>query len=87
MCVFVCVCARARACVPARARLRPLFVYARACAHTRSPSLLLSYRVLPCVSESPVRINGLVLKHLNGRVSSIIVEISKHYKRQVTCDV
>jgi hypothetical protein len=41
-------------------------------------------RVLPCVSESPVRINGLVLKHLNGRMSSIIVEISKHYKRQVS---
>jgi hypothetical protein len=41
-------------------------------------------RVLPCVSESPVRINGLVLKHLNGRVSSIVLEISKHYKRQVS---
>lgn len=41
-------------------------------------------RVLPCVSESPVRINGLVLKHLNGRVSSIIGEITKHYKRQMS---
>ncbi len=41
-------------------------------------------RVLPCVSESPVRINGLVLKHLNGRMSSIIGEITKHYKRQLS---
>jgi hypothetical protein len=41
-------------------------------------------RVLPCVSESPVRINGLVLKHLNGRLSSIIGEITKHYKRQMS---
>jgi hypothetical protein len=44
-------------------------------------------RALPCVSESPVRINGLVLKHLNGRVKSIIIEISKHYKRQVSQSV
>ena len=44
-------------------------------------------RALPCVSESPMRINGLVLKHLNGRVNSMVEEISKHYKRQVSQSV
>ena len=90
VCVCGCLCvgvfARARSC------LRQL---ASVCMHVppqHLPFTPLLHRVLPCVSESPVRINGLVLKHLNGRASSIIVEITKHYKRQVTqrrvtCDV